>query len=265
MVDRGAVAKSGGEYDASISDADPGSPAQHANRPVPRALAVIRRGDAPMSVNATLHAHAMAGAIKRQVYLLNSNDAPGAGIAAELRDSGFSVTCFATIDSFFAELPLLAPGCVVTGLCLDLVDGVAFQRELRVHGCNFPVIAATAAGDVPAAVRAMKAGAADVVVRPVGAAELCVAVHGALASRRRDLVDSDEVQAMRERFARLTRRERQVLDGLVNGEVNKSIANELGISPRTVEVHRAKVMEKLACRSLPEIVRLALQVGWPVT
>ena len=214
-----------------------------------------------MSVNPTLDARAIVGAIMRRVYLLNSNDAPGVGIAAELRECGFSVTCFATIDSFFAVLPVLAPGCVVTGLCSDLIDGVAFQRELRVHGCNFPVIAATAAGDVPAAVRAMKAGAADIVVHPVGAAELGAAVHGALASRHRDQADSDEVQAMRARLARLTRRERQVFDGLVKGAVNKSIANELGISPRTVEVHRAKVMEKLACRSLPEIVRLALQVG----
>ena len=231
---------------------------------MPAALAARRRGNAPMSVVGKLHADAMTGTMVGRVYLLNINDAPSGMIAAELRDCGFSVTCFATANSFFAALPVLASGCVVTGLSLGLVDGVAFQRELRVHGCNFPVIAATAPGDVPAAVRAMKAGAADVVVRPVRAADLCVAVHGALAARRRDLVDSDEVQAMRERFARLTRRERQVLAGLVKGDVNKSIANELGISPRTVEVHRAKVMEKLVCRSLPEIVRLTLQVGLSV-
>ena len=242
----------------------PGSVAQHAIRPVPVALARSRRGNAPVNVVGKLDADAMTGAMVARVYLLDIAEAPGVVIAAELRDGGFSVTCFATADAFFALLPLLAPGCVVTGLCPGLHDGVAFQRELRVHGCNFPVIAATAPGDVPAAVRAMKAGAADVVVRPVRAAELGVAVHGALASRRRDLADSDEVQAMRERLARLTRRERQVLEGLVRGEVNKSIANELGISPRTVEVHRAKVMEKLACRSLSEIVRLALQVGLSV-
>lgn len=197
------------------------------------------------------------------VYLLNVDFAPCAGIAAELQNCGWRVRCFATADSFLTLLPRLAVGCVVTGISAEAFDGVAFQRELRVRGCNFPVVAATAAGDVTAAVRAMKAGAADVVVRPVRAADLGAAVHGALASRRFDRADSDEIQSMRERLARLTRRERQVLEGLVSGNVNKSIAVALGISPRTVEVHRAKVMEKLACRSLPEIVRLALHVGVP--
>ena len=217
-----------------------------------------------MITRAELAAGAVAGFGK--VYLIEIDDISSAQIVVELRECGWVVGCFATVDAFFAMLPLLSSGCIVTGICPGSVDAVAFQRELRVRGCTFPVVAATEPDDVMAAVRAMKAGAADVVVRPVNAAELGLAVHGALASRRHDRADSDEIQSMRERLARLarlTRRERQVLEGLVRGEVNKSIANALGISPRTVEVHRAKVMEKLACRSLPEIVRLALHVGLP--
>ena len=247
----------------SVRVPPPGLPARSANPARLLAAAKSRHGAAGMIPQAKLAAGAVAAARLGQAYLIEIDDVSSAQIVLELREYGLAVGCFATVDAFFAMLPLLSLGCIVTGICPASVDGVAFQRELRVCGCIFPVVAVTEPDDVMAAVRAMKAGAADVVVRPVSAAELGLAVHGALVSRRHDRADSDEMQSMRERLARLTRRERQVLEGLVRGEVNKSIANALGISPRTVEVHRAKVMEKLACRSLPEIVRLVLHVGLP--
>jgi two-component system response regulator FixJ len=193
------------------------------------------------------------------VYVVDAERGHRDDLAATLRAAGLSVRTFETAETFLSLLSMLEPGCVVAGLGGEKVENAIDSRELLVPRSGFPVVAVTPEADVGAAVRAMKLGAADVVARPVSAEALCVAVRGALAVLARAEASRSDAQATRDRLARLTRRERQVLDGMVGGEANKSIAYRLGISPRTVEVHRAKVMEKLACRSLPEIVRMAMQ------
>lgn len=214
-----------------------------------------------MSGLACAQADRAAAESRGQVYLVAAGKAEGDALVMDLCRIGFSISSFATADGFFASLPLLGSGCIVTEVVSGSVGGVALQSELRVRGCTFPVIAIVPAGDVAAAVWAMKAGAADVVVRPVGAAALYVALQGAQARLSHAAVDLNANRAFHDRIARLTRREGQVLDGLLQGAANKAIASSLGISPRTVEVHRAKVMEKLGCRSLPEVIRFAMRAG----
>jgi two-component system response regulator FixJ len=195
------------------------------------------------------------------VYLLDDDCELRASLADALAQAGLVVRSFGSAAGLLADLGALGVGCIVLGLPADSPEVEGLRQELAARAWSFPVVAITPPADVAAAVRAMKTGAVDVVPRPVQAAELVAAVTGALAVSVRFCNGPSGMRAAHERLARLTRRERQVLEGMVRGEANKAIAFELGISPRTVEVHRAKVMEKMGCRSLPEIVRLALHAG----
>ena len=196
-----------------------------------------------------------------RVYLIDADPVARAATADALRAFGLAIRSFSAAAAFRAALPSLAPGCIVVSVCPEIPEDDLLQQKIPVSGSEFPIVAVTPEADVAAAVRAMKAGAADVLARPVRPGDLAAVVQGVLALMPRHQADDTGQMAVRERLSRLTRRERQVLDGMVQGEANKAIAHQLGISPRTVEVHRAKVMEKLACRNLPEIVRLALRAG----
>lgn len=192
------------------------------------------------------------------VFVVERDDAARMEMARALRDQGLAVRECADPAWFLSRLGTLEAGCVVAAPCA--AGGPPLPAELVELACSFPVVVVVPAHDVVAAVRAMKGGAADVVTRPFVPADLARAVRAALAERDRAASDPTKA-ALRLRFARLTRRERQVLEAMVKGAANKAIAAGLGISPRTVEVHRAKVMEKLDCRSLPELVRLSMQAG----
>jgi len=138
------------------------------------------------------------------------------------------------------------------------MDGLELQLALQERGCNYPVLVVTGHADVGLAVKAMKAGAHDFIEKPYSDADLLASVRSALARVADTRHSGMVVEAARARIAILTPRERDVLMRLVEGRPNKVIAHELGISPRTVEIHRANMMEKLACRSLAEAVRLAI-------
>jgi two-component system response regulator FixJ len=190
-------------------------------------------------------------------YVVARNKALGESAAALLREAAIGVVVLDSPTHLLERLEALAPGCIVSGPCLSAADGQLLLAELAERGCAFPVVVLIPAGDVEAAVKAMKAGAADVVALPLQPGVLVRAVQEALSSRRAGgLPDS-----VRLRLSRLTRRERQVLDAIVRGEGNKAIGHTLGISPRTVEVHRAKVMEKLSCRTLADVIRFAAEAG----
>jgi len=194
------------------------------------------------------------------VYLVEEDTVHRAIVAEMLGAAGHSVFSYASTAALLIDLGAQGPGCIVSGLAPGSADSAALHRELAARSWVFPIIALTPAADVASAVLAMKTGAVDVVARPVQPEDLLEAVRGAMDALSRSHSDP-AARAVRDRLARLTRRERQVLEGMVGGQQNKGIAHQLGISPRTVEVHRAKVMEKLGCRSLPDIVRLALQAG----
>jgi two-component system response regulator FixJ len=184
-------------------------------------------------------------------------------LVGALRAAGWEAIAFPTVTHLTARLDGLAPGCIVSGLCVESADGALLLGELAARACRFPVVALAPQGDVAVAVKAMKAGAADVVALPLQPAVLAEAARMAMSSWSMSMSMRGEAvpEAVRLRLARLTRRERQVLESIVRGDGNKAIAHELGISARTVEVHRAKVMEKLSCRSLSDVIRLAMQAG----
>jgi two-component system response regulator FixJ len=161
----------------------------------------------------------------------------------------------------FLAVAAQARGCVVTDLRMPLIGGLELISRLKAMGLRLPVIVITGHGDVSLAVEAMKAGVVDFLEKPFDDAALLNSIERALEQR----ANGDELEAVRadlmHRVGALSARERQVLDGLVAGKSNKMIANELDISPRTVEVYRAHVMTKMKAKSLSDLVRMAITAG----
>jgi RNA polymerase sigma factor (sigma-70 family) len=151
------------------------------------------------------------------------------------------------------------PGCVVVDLRMPGMSGLALQAELKRRGVALPLIMVTAYGDVPTARAALRAGAFDFVEKPIEEERLVATLQAALAVAQAERANAEELGAFRARVARLTAREREVLDMVVDGRHNREIAEALAISPRTVEVYRARMMEKLQVRRLPDLVRLVLR------
>jgi two-component system response regulator FixJ len=175
-----------------------------------------------------------------------------AGFAVRTHDSG------AAFLAAVGQADARGVHCVLTDVRMPEIDGLELLRRLRDLGVRLPVIVMTGQGDIAIAVQAMKAGAVDFLEKPFADEALFDAVNRALeqSARLREVAASSADAAAR--LATLTPREREVLDLLVTGLPNKAIANTLGASPRTIEVHRARVLEKLRAHSLPELVRLVL-------
>jgi two-component system response regulator FixJ len=184
---------------------------------------------------------------------------------ADVRDSmrvlleanGFQVQCYASAHRLLEE-PLPPHACLVTDVCMPDMTGLELLEELTRRQASLPVVVITGHGDVPLAVRAMKAGAVDFIEKPVDANLLIGSIHRALDQGSRQRSQSDKVAAAKDALSLLTQREREVLDLLVDGCSNKVAALKLQISPRTVELHRARVMEKLGATNLSGLVRLSL-------
>jgi len=184
---------------------------------------------------------------------------------ADVRDSlrfvleaeGFGVR---TYDGARSLLEALLPpeGCLITDFQMPIIDGLQLQAELAASGTRLPVIMMTAHGEVPLAVRAMKAGAVDFLEKPFRDGQLLEAVRRALEQNRRDLDAAAQAASAAEKLALLTPREAEVLDLVVGGKTNKEVARLLGTSPRTIELHRARLFQKLEADSLPALVHLVL-------
>lgn len=174
-----------------------------------------------------------------------------------LESSDFHVETFDSATAFLLH-PHAPHSCVVTDVRMPGMDGLALQEELGRRNNLLPVIIMTGHGDVPLAVRAMRAGAIDFLEKPFEHEALVASIKRALEMRSRSLNRHATARAAEDLLGQLTERERQVFELLVAGKPNKVVAFELDISPRTVEIHRARVMEKSGARSLAELVRLAL-------
>lgn len=195
------------------------------------------------------------------VHVIDDDEAVRDSLAFLFGSAGLPARTYESAAAFLAVAPGLRAGCVLTDVRMPGMDGLALQRRLGELGVRLPVVVMTGHGDVPVAVRALKAGAADFIEKPFDDDALLAAVRAALAANRRDRELDAEAERVAARLARLTPRERQVFDRLVAGQRNKAIARDLGASPRTVEVHRARVMEKMGARTLSELVRMALGAG----
>lgn len=193
------------------------------------------------------------------VHVIDDDEAVRDSLLFLFNAAALRAVAYDSADSFLAALPTLGHACIVTDVRMPGLSGLDLLQRMQRLDKQLPVIVVTGHSDVPMAVQALKAGAFDFIEKPFEDERIIAAVRSALAlrgeARRRD---QDRDDALR-RLDTLTERERQVLDGLVAGQRNKIIAGELGISPRTVEVYRANVMNKLKANSLSEVVRLAVR------
>jgi two-component system response regulator FixJ len=198
------------------------------------------------------------------VHLIDDDEAVRQSVAFLLTTSGFAVRVYESATAFLDALPSLQPGCVVTDVRMPGMDGLALQRELANRGVGFPVIVITGHADVPLAVEAMKSGAVDFIEKPFNDNSLLSAIRVAIAQHGRNARRDDEIAAIKAKLGSLSPREREVLDGLVAGLPNKTIAYDLKISARTVEVHRANLMTRMGAHSVADLVRMVFVVRSPI-
>lgn len=194
------------------------------------------------------------------IHVIDDDAALRDSLAFLLGSAGLLVRGFESAQAFLQELASIEAGCVVTDIRMPGIDGLELLRLLQEMGKGLPVIVMTGHGDVPLAVKAMRLGAADFVEKPFEDEVMIDAVRSALASSM-PLPAVGVSDEMALRLASLSRRERQVLSGLVEGQTNKEIARQFDLSPRTVEVYRAKLMTKMQANNISELVRFAMRAG----
>jgi FixJ family two-component response regulator len=195
------------------------------------------------------------------VYLVDDDASVLRSLQRLLGAANLPTVAFDTPDRFLATVGPATTGCAILDLAMPGMDGLALQQALAERGCLLPVIFLTARGDVPQSVRAMKRGAVDFLTKPVEAEPLLDAIRTALARDARAHAERSERRAIEARLATLTAREREVLQHLVAGRLNKQIAAALGTAEKTIKVHRARVLAKLGVRSLPDLTRLTQRAG----
>jgi two-component system response regulator FixJ len=197
----------------------------------------------------------------RIVHLVDDDEAIRRSASFMLKTSGYQVHVYSSGVELLRQAKELAPGCILLDVRMPEMDGLQVQQALKERGVSFPVIVMTGHGDVTVAVQAMKSGAVDFIEKPFEKAALLSAIEEGFS--RIEQVGRSRVRAeeARVRLQALTPRERDVLEGLVRGHPNKTIAYDLDISPRTVEIHRANLMGKLNVASLSEALRIAFAAG----
>jgi len=190
----------------------------------------------------------------RVVHIIDDDETVRQSLAFLLSSAGLAVRVYDSATAFLAGLSVIADGCLITDIRMPDMTGIDLLHRLRAKGCGLPAIVITGHGDVALAVEAMKAGAIDFIEKPFDEEAILNAVQTAFDRGG----GGGEGPALAARLASLSQRERQVLEGLIAGHPNKTIAYDLGISPRTVEVYRANLMTKMEARSLSELIRMAI-------
>jgi two-component system, LuxR family, response regulator FixJ len=195
------------------------------------------------------------------VHVIDDDDAVRQSLEFLLRSARIEVKTYESAAAFLAARPPVNSGCVITDVRMPDISGVELLRRLNELKIGVPVIFITGHGDVPLAVEAMKLGAVDFFEKPFDDGALLAAVRSSLSSIVDDAKRSADRAEINCKLASLSNRERQVLEGLVSGHPNKTIAYDLAISPRTVEIYRANLMTKMNAASLSDLVRMALVAG----
>ena len=195
------------------------------------------------------------------VYVIDDDAAVRDALYCLLESVGLKSVAFSRAKDFL-DLDLLhRPACLLLDMCLPDMDGLEVQKLLNTRGFDLPVIVMSGYADVAAAVSAMKNGAVDLLAKPFNNQTLLDCVQDALLQDQSRHSSLDYTQRLQQRFATLTPREREIMAKIVRGGTNKEIAETLGVSGKTVEVHRANVMKKMHTRSLAELIQIALEVG----
>ncbi len=197
-----------------------------------------------------------------RVYVVDDDEAVREGLGALLRAHGYAVEAFDSAQAFLAAVgdrPQDRPACLLVDVRMPGMSGLDLQREMKRRSPGLPVVVITGHGDVPMAVAALKAGAADFLEKPFDVDVLLSSLAEALRSRRIPAADGGDAGDIARRLAELTPREREVMDLVIAGLSNKVIAHRLQIAVRTVEIHRGRVMDKMGARSLAELVRMAIR------
>jgi two-component system response regulator FixJ len=192
------------------------------------------------------------------VHVIDDDDAARDALRFMLEAAGVRVRTYESAMVFLARLTEAEPGCVITDVRMPEINGIELLERIKKADDRFPVIIITGHGDIPLAVEAMKLGAVDFFEKPYDDEAMLAAVESALSRQQNDSDRQAAASAIRARLDSLSRRERQVLDGLIAGHPNKVIAHELQISPRTIEIYRANVMTKMEASSLSELVRMVV-------
>lgn len=195
------------------------------------------------------------------VFVVDDDPDVRDSLAALLMSAGLSPKVFESATAFLAQYKAGDSGCLVADIRMPDMDGIALQSELANRKAGLPVIIVTGHGDVPLAVRAMKAGAMDFIEKPFDDDRLLESIQRGLSKAAADKDSAEASHVISARIASLTSRERDVLELLIAGHPNKVVGHQLDISPRTVEVHRGRLMDKMQARNLSDLVRMALAAG----
>jgi FixJ family two-component response regulator len=198
------------------------------------------------------------------VFLVDDDPSVRRALARLIKSAGYQVQTFVSAREFLDRMPDAArPACLVLDVRMPGLSGIDLQRELRLTNPILPIIFITGHGDIPMTVKAMKAGAVDFLPKPVRDTDLLRAIEQALARAVHDRAKLDETEDIQSRVEKLTPREREVMNLVVTGRLNKQIAFALGIVEKTIKVHRARVMDKMQVDSVAELVRIVEKIGVP--
>ena len=195
------------------------------------------------------------------VFVVDDDESVREALASLVRSAGMRVEVFASAQGFLSRPAVDAPSCLVLDVRLQGDSGLDLQRRLAELNTQIPIVFITGHGDVPTSVTAMKAGAVEFLLKPLADVDVLEAIDRAVARHRTARERQTEMAGLQSRYGSLTAREREVMQGVVKGLLNKQIAAELGISEITIKVHRGQVMRKMMAGSLADLVRLAEKLG----
>jgi FixJ family two-component response regulator len=219
-----------------------------------------------MSFNVELVGSTPRPALARRptVFIVDNDASVRESLKRVSRREGWDVEAFSSAQEFLSQATVDGPGCLVVDLGPHGQSGLMLQHQMAQADSCVPIIFITSAGDVAMTVRAMKAGAADVLPRPVADEDLWSAMRGAFQSSEAALRHEASRRTLRSRYDSLTPREQQVMGLVISGLLNKQVGGELGISEITVKAHRGQVMRKMGAESLPDLVRMAVRLSLPL-
>jgi len=196
--------------------------------------------------------------ISSTIFIIDDDPAVLKGLRRLLSAEGYNVSTYSSALAFLNESYASKPACFIIDLAMPDMNGLELQRELSLGEEDPAIIFLTGKGDIPTSVQAMKQGAVDFLTKPVDAETLLIAVQAAIEKGRQNRQRVEDLKSLHERFITLTRREREVFQHVVRGQLNKEIAADLNVVEKTIKVHRARVIEKMRAQSLADLVRMSV-------